>query len=38
MVVAVDHELGAVPRQHVAQRRAVDQPLEMTASACCVGG
>ena len=30
VIVAVDDELGAVPRQRVAQRRAIDQPLEMS--------
>ncbi len=32
VIVAVDDELGAVPRQRLAQRRAIDQPLEMPRS------
>ena len=38
MVVAVDHEFGAVARQHRAQRRAIGQPLEVVASGVLVGG
>ena len=33
MIVAVDDELGAVPRQRIAQRRAIDQSLEISRSA-----
>ena len=29
VIVAVDDQLGAVPRQRRAQVRAVDQPLEV---------
>ena len=37
MVVAVQHELGAVPREHGAQRGGVGEPLEMADGALAGG-